>query len=546
MTIRVAAVQFEAGQDIEANLATCLRLIADAARQGAQLVVLPEFCNHLSWYTDRAQARALATRPGDTFLTAISASAAEHRVYIKINVTHAYPDGRTGGTNFLFGPDGAVLGSCDKQVLMGAENDHLDPATEVGPVLDTPIGRLGMYACMEGVISEVTRGLTLRGAQVLLNSLNSFATDEAALHIPVRATENRAWVIAANKVGPLLPAEHLPAMSRGLGVPEQWLHGAGESQIVAPDGTVVAKGPRTGEAVVIADIAPERADDKQRPDGTDILAARRPDLYGPLGNAPTGRRRPPGAASLPVAVVRPQDPGQAADLLGKAVAEGALLAVLAEDALGKHVGPAEVAATLVPALRGTDSYAVATARGADGPVGLLIGPDGVVGEQPQLHRAGAARDAARPGDALRTFDLPWGRLAIVVGDDAIFPETFRLAALADADVVAVPFTPREPWELALGLPERAAENRLNVIAAGPLGTGAAVFALSADFTLWTTWAGPFTGRISSPLRTDIAADRPVTHAVVAPAQAANRLVSRRTDLVDGRPWRLVQALTERR
>ena len=111
---------------------------------------------------------------------------------------------------------------------MGAENDHLDPATEVGPVLDTPIGRLGMYACMEGVIPEITRGLTLRGAQVLLNSLNSFATDEAALHIPVRAAENRAWVIAANKVGPLLPAEHLPAMSRGLGVPEQWLHGAGE------------------------------------------------------------------------------------------------------------------------------------------------------------------------------------------------------------------------------------------------------------------------------------------------------------------------------
>ncbi|WP_328849618.1 nitrilase-related carbon-nitrogen hydrolase [Micromonospora zamorensis] len=546
MTIRVAAVQFEAGQDIGANLATCLRLVTDAARQGAQLVVLPEFCNHLAWYTDRAQAHALATRPGDDFLTAISASAAEHRVYIKINVTHAYPDGRTGGTNFLFGPDGTLLGSCDKQVLMGAENDHLDPATEVGPVLDTPIGRLGMYACMEGVIPETTRGLTLRGAQVLLNSLNSFATDEAALHIPVRAAENRAWVIAANKVGPLLPAEHLPAMSRGLGVPEQWLHGAGESQIVAPDGTVLAKGPRTGEAVVIADIAPERADDKHRPDGSDILAARRPELYGPLGDAPTGRRRPPSAPSLPVAVVRPQEPGQAADLLATAVAEGALLAVLAENALGTHVGPAEVAAALTPTLRGTNGYAVATARTADGTVGLLIGPDGVLGEQPQLHRAGAARDAVRPGDALRTFDLPWGRLAIVVGDDAIFPETFRLAALADADVVAVPFTPREPWELALGLPERAAENRLNVIAAGPLGTGAAVFALSADFTLWTTWAGPFTGRISSPLRTDIAADRSVTHAVVAPAQAANRLVSRRTDLVDGRPWRLVQALTERR
>ncbi|MFD0593234.1 carbon-nitrogen hydrolase family protein [Catellatospora coxensis] len=240
---RVAAVQLAASQDVEANLAACLRLIDEAAAQGAQLIVLPEFCNHLSYYTDRAEAHRIATRPGDLFLTAVAERARKHRAYVKINVTHAHPDGRTGGTNFMFGPDGTVLGQCDKQTLMGAENDHLDPAGEVGPVLDTPLGRLGMYACMEGVINEVARGLALRGAQVLLNSLNSFATDEASLHIPVRAAENKVWVVAANKVGPLLPEEHLPRLSAALGVPAEWLHGAGESQIVAPDGTVVAKGP---------------------------------------------------------------------------------------------------------------------------------------------------------------------------------------------------------------------------------------------------------------------------------------------------------------
>ena len=237
--VRVAAVQYAAGQDVAANLATTLRMIDEAAAAGAQLIVLPEFCNHLSWYTDRAQAHELATRPGDEFLTAVAQRAAQHQAYIKLNVTHAYPDGRTGGTNFLFDPAGEIIGSCDKQSLMGAENDHLDPGTEIGPVVDTPLGRLGMYACFEGVINEVTRGMALRGAQVLLNSLNSFALDEADLHIPVRAAENKVWVVAANKVGPLLPEEHLPAMSANLGVPPEWLHGAGESQIVAPDGTVV-------------------------------------------------------------------------------------------------------------------------------------------------------------------------------------------------------------------------------------------------------------------------------------------------------------------
>ncbi|MDA0638623.1 carbon-nitrogen hydrolase family protein, partial [Nonomuraea sp. MCN248] len=252
--VRVAAVQFETGQDIAANLATSLRMIDAAADRDAELIVLPEFCNHLSWYESREHARTMACRHGDPFLTAIAGRARAHRAHIKIGVTLARDDGRTTGASLLYGPDGELLGEADKQILMGSENDHLDPATTAGPVIDTAVGRVGLYACMEGVINEVTRGLALRGAQLLLNSLNSFATDEASLHIPVRAAENKVWVIAANKVGPLIPADRLAQVSAGLKVPAEWLHGAGESQIVAPDGTVVARAPRTGEAVVVAEI----------------------------------------------------------------------------------------------------------------------------------------------------------------------------------------------------------------------------------------------------------------------------------------------------
>ncbi|MEU8003005.1 carbon-nitrogen hydrolase family protein [Catellatospora sp. NPDC049111] len=547
---RVAAVQLAASQDVEANLAACLRLIDEAAAQGAQLIVLPEFCNHLSYYTDRAEAHRIATRPGDPFLTTVAERARKHRVYVKINVTHAHPDGRTGGTNFMFGPDGTVLGQCDKQTLMGAENDHLDPAGEVGPVLDTPLGRLGMYACMEGVINEVARGLALRGAQVLLNSLNSFATDEASLHIPVRAAENKVWVVAANKVGPLLPEAHLPRLSAALGVPAEWLHGAGESQIVAPDGTVVAKGPRTGEAVVIADIDPSLADDKRRPDGTDIFAARRPELYAPIAAPPHGRRHPAGAATLPVAIVR-GDTATVVRETARAAAAGARLIVTTE------TDPTLLAA----ALDGTNAHAVTATP--TGPV--LLDANGELARQPVLHpqdpddlaRTGAdtpdspvsppRSTQGRPseGGAVHIVELPWGRLAMVAGTDSIFPEVFRLAALADADVVAVPFEAGEAWELSLGLPERAAENRLNVIAVAPVEQDSAVFALSPDFTLWTAWQGPFTGRISHPVITTVPAGQVSGRADVAPAQAANRQVSRQTDLVDGRPWRLVQALTER-
>ncbi|MBB2944405.1 putative amidohydrolase [Actinoplanes lutulentus] len=520
--VRVAAAQIEAGQDIAANLAACLRVIDAAAEQKAQLVVLPEFCNHLSWYASRAQAHELATRLEDEFLTAIAERARRHGMWVKVNVTHAYPDGRTGGTNFLFDAAGEIVGSCDKQTLMGAENDFLEPAPAVGPVLDTPLGRLGMYACMEGVINEVARGLALRGAQVLLNSLNSFALDEADLHIPVRAAENKVWVVAANKVGPLLPREDLPAIAERLGVPPEWLHGAGESQIVAPDGTVVAKAPRTGEAVVVADIDVSLADDKSRPDGTDILASRRPSLYGAIAAEPVGRQRPAGAPTLPVAVVR--DIGKIRD----AVDAGARLVVLPELA----GTPDEIAESL----KGTTAHAVTTVLDEGVPTGVLISENGLVARQPQLHTAKAA------GKEIVPIDLEWGRLAIVVGDDALYPETFRLAALLDTDVVAVPLSVQEPWELELGLPERAAENRLNVVVATPLDQPAAIFAMTPDFTLWTKWEGPFTGRISTPIRTDIAAGEAVAVGTVNPAQAANRQVSRNTDLVDGRPWRLVSAL----
>lgn len=126
----------------------------------------------------------------------------------------------------------------------------------------------------------------------------------------------------------------------------------------------------------------------------------------------------------------------------------------------------------------------------------------------------------------------------MTGDDSVHPETFRLAALAGADTVAVCFTGLEPWESALGLPERSAENRLNLVASGH-GQGA-VHALPADFGLWQSREGSFTGRISHPRTTT--ANGPVTLAEIHPAQALRRMVSRSTDLVDGRPWRLSGAL----
>ncbi|HYH73186.1 MAG TPA: carbon-nitrogen hydrolase family protein [Nocardioides sp.] len=539
-TVRVAAVQFCVTEDVEANLATCLRMTDRAVARDARIVVLPEFCNHVSWYDDRAHARRMAVSLDGPFVAALAAKAAEHRIHLMANCTLAREGGRTTGTNLLFGTRGELLATSDKQVLMGSERDHLDPADEASDVVDTEHGRLGMYSCMDGVINETPRMLAVGGAQLLLNSLNSFALDEASLHVPVRAVENRVWVVAANKVGPLVPERSIEIVAEKVGVPVDLLHGAGESQIVAPDGTVVAIAPRRGEAVVVADIEVETADDKRRPDGTDVMAARRPALYGPIVDRPVGRRAPVGAAEMRAAVICPGPGDDIGALLGQALSTGADLVVLPE-----LCGPStDDIVRAITSSGHADALVVSTVGEGGTHVGLVVGADGVRMRQPQLHASARHEPwATTAGEEVLVLDAAWGRLAVVVGDDALYPETFRLAALHDADVVAVPFTVAAGSDLDPLLLERAAENRLNLAVASRVTSRGAggLIPLSADFTLWTEWSRPFAGVISRP--EPVPATGPVTVATLRPACAANRFVTRGTDLVDGRPWALAGVLS---
>jgi predicted amidohydrolase len=563
MKIRVAALQCGAGDDVAANLATCLRLIDEAAQHQPNVMVLPEFCNHCAWYRDHEHAYEVAVALDGDFLAAIAAKAKEHHCYLKLNCTVRRDEGKITGTNLLYDPDGKLIAACDKQVLMGNENNFLTKAAEIAPVIELPFGKVGMYACMEGVVPESTRSLTVRGAQLLLNSLNSFAEDEASLHIPVRAAENRVFVVASNKVGALIPAAMIELVAQRIKVPADRLHGAGESQILAPDGTVLAKAPRTGEAVIFADIDLSEADNKQRPDGTNIIANRRPELYRAIAEQPRERNYQAGAARIEAAVFQPQASGEAAlaeaaDAVRTAANTGCQLIVLPElfcFAEGK-VDDAQTAtklsqqaiASLTEALQqaANDCVVVTSLVAAQQHIGVLLGRAGMLLQQPQLHRSERhAAWATTRGNELHTIDLPFGRLAIIVGDDALYPELFRVAAIHNVEVVAAPLQIVEAWELTTGLLERAAENRISIVAASrPSPAGAsALITNSEDFTLWTEWKQrPFDGNINYPLVTRATAEPGLTRATIYPANAGNRLISQQTDLVDGRAWWLAAPL----
>lgn len=547
--IRAAVVQFGVVADVAANLQTCLRMIDEAAKVKPDVMVLPEFVNHIAWYRDAAHCYGVAVSLDDDFIHAIGRKAKEHGCYIKINVTLKRDDGKVSGTNVLFDSAGNVVGLTDKQILMGNENNFLEKSTTIAPILETEVGQVGMYACMDGVIPEVARALAVRRPQMLLNSLNSFAHDEASLHIPVRAAENKVFVVAANKVGSLVPEEMREAVAARLKIDPSFLEGAGESQIVAPDGTVLAKAPMKGEAVVFADIDLSEADNKLRPDGTDIMSTRRPELYAPLGVESKSGGKMPGAESLLAGVGQVSGQGkEAIDSALKMIAEGekagVKLIVLPElfhitnlDAQRAEKESVEMIHTLQSELK--DAY-VATSIVEDGAhVGVLFNKSGVVLKQPQLHTSG--RHAwSKLGDEVNVFDAEWGRVALVIGNDAIYPETFRLAALKDVEVVAVPTLILEKWEVELGFKERAAENRMNVIVASKSDSG--IYAITEDFTLWTEWKNrPFDGNINYPVITMAQSDG-LTVAEIHPAAAVNKMVSHRTDVLNGRPWKLAEPL----
>ena len=563
-TIRVAALQFAVDIDVAENLQTCLQMLDRAADIQADLIVMPEFCNHSSWYRDQDHAYEVAVSLDGEFTRAIGSKAKELGSYIMLNCTVRREQRIVTGTNILFDPNGTQIATSDKQVLMGNENNFLSKAQGNCPIVETHLGRIGMYSCMDGVIFETPRGLAVRGAQVLLNSLNSFADDEASLHVPVRAAENKVFVVAANKVGSLVPEELAAVIAERVQITPEHLHGAGESQIVAPNGTVLAKAPRTGDAIIYADIHLEQANNKLRPDGTNIITSRRPVLYQPLAQAPQQRLSFNGVQTTQVAIYQPPADGEQAitEIMRKLpTLQDSTVLVLPElfhipdrqvDDVVEAVKNSQVMlGRFQQRLNEIDSnLLVCTSIVNETPegyahAGVLLSREGVLLEQNQLHRANHyAKWQTSLGNNIQILDTTFGRTAIVVGNDSIYPEVFRLLALQDVEIALVPMHILESWEVETGLRERAAENRINIVAASrntPHG-GGIILGIDEDFTLWTPWKKrPFDGNINYPIVTQITSDGFHT-ATIYPASSANRLVSQQTDVVDSRPYWLLDPL----
>lgn len=264
LTIAAAAAPFT--RDLDADLATIGRLIADARARGVGLLVLPEaalggYVESLHGDVDDPPPALDADGPE---LRAVAELAGEMVVAVGFCERGA-PDAGTGvpgapaatahgGVRHNVAAlvsGGEVLGVHRKLHMPLDEGRFTTPGRELR-AFDTPVGRVGMLICYDKAFPEAARTLALDGADVLcfLSAWPCSATNaaerleddrqwrRAELWDRARAAENSMVVASANQTGSFGALRFL-----------------GGSRITNPNGDVVAAtGPEGGLAIASFDL----------------------------------------------------------------------------------------------------------------------------------------------------------------------------------------------------------------------------------------------------------------------------------------------------
>ncbi|MDH3589594.1 MAG: hydrolase, partial [Gammaproteobacteria bacterium] len=325
-------------------------------------------------------------------------------------------------------------------------------------------------------------------------------------------------------------------------------------QIVAPDGRVMAMAGKD-EDIIYADIDVSQANDKRRPDGTDIFAARNASLYQALADDPAEQDLPAisGTEDVAAASIRLQEHGGEAFVeilqrVQEAQAAGAKLICLPALPGATGIDDTTISQELITAIAGllADDVYVATSMALDdGAVhgAILIDKTGIVLKQSLMHATTRYRWSSTDTET-PTLETRHGKVGILCGDDAIFPEVFRLYAMRGVSIMLIPADFAESWEAATGLVERAAENRINIVAASHADSAASglIATLQKDFTIMTPWEDrEFDGLLSAPVVQRC--DDDLLVADIHPLAAANKECSRNTHLINSRPWWLLNPIT---
>ncbi|MEP6942479.1 MAG: carbon-nitrogen hydrolase family protein [Betaproteobacteria bacterium] len=243
---RVAAVQTVSGGDVRANLATIEPWVAEAARQGARLVLLPEYFGIFgARATDKVDVREA---DGEGAQQAwLSRVARENDVWLiggSVPIAIADP-ARVRSACLVYDSAGKRVARYDKMHLFaftrGEERYDEARTIERGEepvVIATPFGRVGLSVCYDVRFPELYR--SYRDVTLLVVP-SAFTAVTGAAHwhllLRARAVENQCYVLAAAQGG----------------VHANGRRTYGHSVLIDPWGEVVAELDQ-GEGMVLGDI----------------------------------------------------------------------------------------------------------------------------------------------------------------------------------------------------------------------------------------------------------------------------------------------------
>ncbi len=495
---RVAAIQYEpALGEKERNVLDLLRLVEEAARQEARLIVLPEMATTgYCWESREEIAPHVEPLPGPTSHR-FQQLASTYHCYIALALPEVDPETDIYyNTTVLLGPEG-IIGKYRKIHSYISEPRWARDGDLGWPLWETPLGRLSVLICMDAMYFESARIPAVRGADVLLFPTNWVDEKCPSSWWMLRAFENGVYLIAANRYGR-----------------ERGIQFGGGSSILNPDGTIQAYRD-SGEGIVYGEVDLERCRTKswgapgEEPVG-DRLADRRPEeyttlvhhtyLWEPLRYHGLYRLRelPPGqlscASFLQIDLQELSAPAGGDDTLIalRELVQGLLrlnepaypdVLVLPELVLPGPVNPArsdfaeymhahairipgpEIAALVALASEFQLSIVLGVAecaypdtfaeKGTTAPryynTVVLLDPEGVHGIYRKVHLTRTDRRWASPGNlGLPTFDTPMGRIGLATGYDVLFPETLRVLAGKGADLVCAPALLNFPAPIGLG------------------------------------------------------------------------------------------------
>lgn len=487
--VRVAAAQFFSGADVEENLQRVVHYMREAKMAGASLLVTPENSNRVRDYADRDECFEMSESLDGTFITGIRAAAAEIGIMVAVGVDVrgvTAPDVHIASV--LIDSTGEILHVHHKTVFWDYEYTLFTPGTKQLEVIETRIGRIGQLLCADGIVPEVPRILALRGAEILVNSLNSRGPDEMRVHEPLRAIENHVWHVAANTVGG--PADGFP-----------W---TGGSQIISPTGEILANAGETEDGMVWADITPSTSHPKNLRAIGALDDFRRPDLYAELladidshegagmyGPVPEGMpARPVRVATLQTSWYHSTEFTLSRAIIQVAYAKtrGAALGVFPELFIHRTdtiaADPAAAAAlsqTALTALRAAAAehglwLVVSLVERDDerfySTAYLISGTGDVAASYRKAHLSDAERSWATAGDEFIVTDTPVGRIGLMIGNEVWLPEITRILSLRGAEIIAHPADWDRLEAATQAATERTEENRVHLVSTARLDNAA--------------------------------------------------------------------------